>query len=121
MGGDRAKWAKQWSLVFANRSVSLVGHPFAQRGTQGSADQVMYGSTDNTARWREVSQASHRTSSVVAVERLAPFELAREVYLLREGALPLYDVRQWFTLRDLVLGVVESMLIDVVAVAWGPQ
>lgn len=113
-------WVHLWEEVFANKSILLIGHPFAQLASKGDAFQVLYGNIGRRS-WSESTSTSHTAALEVAAGLGAPFGRARQVLLLRDGYLPLLNVRRWFAVRDMVLSVVDAVHVDLVAVAWGPQ
>ncbi|CAE8598224.1 unnamed protein product, partial [Polarella glacialis] len=111
-----------WDEIFANKSVLVVGHPFAQAADKdGSASAVMFsGGTDYKIRHRMV-RMSMRILHHVIDARLAPFSQSRSVQCLREWALPSGQTVRMGAVSKRVLEAVDAVDIDVVAVSWGVQ
>lgn len=124
--GASTAWRSSWEDVFENKTVLVVGHPFAQAATATGSEAgngalpLMFGLSD-AASQRQVTSVSHEILLQFASARRPPFSKARQVLALREGLLPLRSSVRWFALRDSVLAAVESMHVDLVAVAWGPH
>merc|ERR1719491_2678258 len=118
-----ASWVNKWEAVFVNRTILVIGHPFAQVASGGSNFKVMYGNAGPASpqHWKYLTDASHEASLTMAAELWPPFSKARQVLLLRKGSLPLLNTRRWFPLRDFVLDLVEHAHVDLVVAAWGPQ
>ncbi|CAJ1392831.1 unnamed protein product [Effrenium voratum] len=116
------RFVQGWEEVFANKSVLLVGHPFAQAATAGQATGVMFAAAVSEYDFPvRVAQLSWRMMRQVATERLAPFGRARDVRLMRPLAVALASSVRWHGVLDTVREVVDHSDIDVVAVSWGPQ
>ncbi|CAK9038671.1 Ankyrin repeat domain-containing protein 17, partial [Durusdinium trenchii] len=118
----RRNFVEGWEEVFANKSVLLVGHPFAQAATQGKATGVMFGAPKADYDFPvRVAQVSWEMMRQVAQDRLAPFTRARDVRLMRPLAIGLASSVRWHLALQTVREVVDNSDIDVVAVSWGPQ
>eukprot|EP00439_Symbiodinium_sp_Y106_P042091 s786_g5.t1 len=111
-----------WEQVFNNKSVLLIGHPFAQLATGGHASGVMFSAKSPDATFpARAAQVSYEMMREVATRRLPPFSSARSVRLLRRNTLTLGSTVRWLHVLESIRAIVDESDVDVVAVSWGPQ
>ena len=102
----------------------VVGYPYAQAGTGGSASELMFGSslnlTQNARRGNHITEIATNVLNIIAAKKLAPFTKSNTVSIMRADKVNLRGAWGHHEAREQILPLVVGMNIDVVALAWGP-